>query len=127
LVGLFFLSPIFATFLAAPELVMTVFTKDPDMITSSVLIIQILGIGMTFDVFATILMYSMLGTGWVRSIVIWNILGIWGLFIPLSVVGVLYLKVGVLGLWTSLFVYRVAVGIAFVFEYQRKKWLNVQI
>jgi len=127
LVGLFFLSPIFATFLAAPEFAMTVFTKDPDMITSSVPIIQILGIGMTFDVFATILMYTMLGTGWVRSIVIWNILGIWVLFIPLSVVGVLYLKVGVLGLWISLFVYRVAVGIAFLFEYHRKKWLSVKI
>jgi putative MATE family efflux protein len=124
-VGLLGLSPVFVIFLSGPDLVMSVFTKDTDMITSSMLIIQILGGGMTFDVFATILMNTMLGTGWVRSIVVWNILGIWALFIPLSVVGVVQYKVGILGLWTSLFVYRVVVGIVFLFEYQRKKWLNV--
>ena len=127
LVGLFCLSPIFVIFLISPDLVMSFFTKDPKMIASSMRLIQILGIGMTFDVFATILMNTMLGTGWVRLIVVWNIVGIWAIFIPLSVVGVLHYKVGVLGLWTSLFVYRIIVGVGFVFEYQRKKWLTVKL
>ena len=126
-VGLFSLIPIFFIFITRPVLVMTIFSKDAVIISSAVLLIKMLGYGMTFDVFATILMNTMLGTGWVRSIVVWNIAGIWLLFIPLSVVGVVHYNVEVLGLWMSLFVYRIIVGSAFLIEYQRKKWLNVKL
>lgn len=127
MVGLCCLSPIFLIFIARPDLVISVFTKDAVVISSSVLLIQILGCGMTFDVFVTILMNTMLGTGWVRAIVVWNIIGIWAIFIPLSVVGVVHYNVEVLGLWMSLFVYRIVIGIAFLIEYNRKKWLNVKL
>lgn len=123
-VGLLCLMPIFIIFIFAPEFVMSIFISEPDMIIASVPILQILGGGMIFDVFATILMNTMLGAGWVRSIVIWNIIGIWIVFIPLAIVDVFYFHFSVLGFWTSLFIYRILVGIVFVFEYKRKKWLK---
>ena len=99
-------------FLLLPRLLIGVFSRDPDVIRTGT---WLLGVGAVFAVFdgvQVIATGALRGLGETRRPMIWNLVGHWGIGLPIGWTLAFVAGWGVLGIWIGLSTGLIVVGIA---------------
>ncbi|MCB1175664.1 MAG: MATE family efflux transporter [Leptospiraceae bacterium] len=114
-------------FVIAPGEFLTLATHNPQIIARAELILQILGLGLFFDSIGNILSQALIGAGHIRPVLIWNVVGMWLIFLPGAWLFGLYYNGGMPGLWLPLFVYRTGLALAMLIIFRHRHWVHIRI
>lgn len=110
-----------------PELLLSLFTADAQVLTVAEWPLRIVGIFIAMDGIGMILMNALLGVGASRTVMQVSLLLQWGVFLPLAWVVGPVLGGGLLAIWIAQFAYRgVQVGI-FGHLWQRGHWQDIRV
>lgn len=111
----------------APDLIMSVFVKDPDTLAIGRLPLQIVGIAIAFDGVGLILMNALLGVGAASFVMRVSMISQWLFFLPIAWFIGPHLGYGLLAVWAVQFVYRFAQGLIFARKWQGGAWAQIKV
>ncbi|SDU07071.1 MATE family efflux transporter [Halopseudomonas salegens] len=110
-----------------PELVLRLFTQDPDLLVLGQWPLRITGIGMTLDATALVLTQALLGAGASRTVMLVNLGSQWLLFLPLAYLAGPVLGGGLLVIWLMQSCYRALTSVIFAIMWRRRHWAQIRI
>jgi multidrug resistance protein, MATE family len=112
---------------AFPELVLSVFLHDPDLIALARLPLQLTALMIVLDAAALVLAQALLGAGANRTVMAVTLTLQWLVFLPLAWwVGVVW-EQGLLGIWWVQLGYRCLNSLWFALIWQRRRWLRLEV
>ncbi|MDK2932844.1 MAG: hypothetical protein PWP27_654 [Clostridiales bacterium] len=89
-----------AIFVVFPAFIIRIFTSDIDIIKESIAAMIIAGIDQPFLAFMVIISGALRGAGDTKTVMVYNSLRLWLMFVPLSYIFIVYLNLGVKSIWT---------------------------
>lgn len=104
LIGAGFMSVTAAAFIAAPEIFAAAYTSAADVAALAVVLIPIAGFFQIFDGLQVVAAGALRGSGDTRAPLLVNLIGFWGIGLPVSLVLAFRLDLGSQGLWWGLVV-----------------------
>lgn len=113
-------------FWLAPQLILQIFTQDPELLALGEWPLRITGLGMTLDATALVLTQAMLGAGASRTVMGVNLGSQWLLFLPCAYLLGPVLGGGLLAVWLLQSLYRVIASVIFAILWQRKQWAEIR-
>ena len=113
-------------FWLAPQLVLQIFTQDPELLTLGEWPLRITGLGMTLDATALVLTQALLGAGASRTVMSVNLGSQWLLFLPCAYLLGPVLGGGLLAVWLLQSLYRIITSVIFAILWQRKHWAEIR-
>lgn len=108
------------TFVAAPRILIALYTRDPHVVSIGVTLLALAAIFAVFDAVQVVMTGALRGMGLTRVPMLVNLAGYWILGIPLGIVLAFPMHRGVKGLWTGLCTALVLVAVL-LFNYWRHK------
>ena len=111
-------------YVVAPELLMSVFSSDPEVIAAGVAVLQLVAIYQVFDAAAIVLGGSLNGAGDTTYTMLVRLVCAWGLFLPLAYLFAFPLGGGVRGAWAGAMVYLIALALLYFWRFRSGRWLN---
>ena len=114
-------------FWLVPELILQVFTRDPELLALGTWPLRITGLGMTLDAIALVLTQALLGAGASRTVMSVNLGSQWLVFLPCAYLAGPILGGGLLAVWLLQSLYRVMTSVIFAIMWERKHWADIQI
>jgi len=114
-------------FWLVPELVLGLFTRDPELIALGIWPLRITGIGMSLDATALVLTQALLGAGASRTVMGINLGVQWLLFLPLAWLAGPVLGGGLLTVWLLQSGYRAINSTIFAIMWRRRHWSRINI
>ena len=118
--GAVFMSAAAATFIAVPEPILRVFTTDPSVIETGVILLFVAAIFQLFDGLQVVATGILRGLGDTRTAMLSNLVGHWAIGLPTGYVLCFTLGWGVVGLWIGLSTGLVLVGLVLVPVWHRR-------
>ena len=113
-------------FWLAPQLVLQIFTQEPELLALGEWPLRITGLGMTLDATALVLTQALLGAGASRTVMGVNLGSQWLLFLPCAYLLGPVLGGGLLAVWLLQSLYRVIASIIFAILWKRKHWTEIR-
>ena len=113
-------------FWLAPQLVLQIFTQDPELLALGEWPLRITGLGMTLDATALVLTQALLGAGASRTVMSVNLGSQWLLFLPCAYLLGPVLGGGLLAVWLLQSLYRIITSVIFAILWQRKHWAEIR-
>lgn len=101
--------------MAFPELLMYGFTNDKEIVQAGVPVLFVAALFQLFDGIQVVTAGTLRGTGDTKTAMILNLLGHWGLGLPIGYYLCFRLEYGVVGLWIGLFLGLSTVAVALLF------------
>jgi len=114
-------------FWLAPQLVLQLFTQDPQLLALGEWPLRITGLGMTLDATALVLTQALLGAGASRTVMTVNLGSQWLIFLPCAYLVGPVLGGGLLAVWLLQSLYRVMASVIFAIMWRRKHWAEIRI
>ena len=114
-------------FWLAPQLILQIFTQDPELLALGEWPLRITGLGMTLDATALVLTQALLGAGASRTVMGVNLGSQWLLFLPCAYLLGPVLGGGLLAVWLLQSLYRVIASVIFAILWQRKHWAEIRL
>ena len=114
-------------FWLAPQLVLGVFTQDPQLLALGEWPLRVTGIGMTLDATALVLTQALLGAGASRTVMMVNLGSQWLVFLPLAYLAGPILGGGLLLVWAMQTGYRTLVSVILAIMWRRRHWANIRL
>lgn len=114
-------------FWLAPQLVLQLFTQDPQLLALGEWPLRITGLGMTLDATALVLTQALLGAGASRTVMTVNLGSQWLVFLPCAYLVGPVLGGGLLAVWLLQSLYRVMASVIFAIMWRRKHWAEIRI
>ena len=112
-------------FWIAPQLVLQIFTQDPQLLALGEWPLRITGLGMTLDATALVLTQALLGAGASRTVMGVNLGSQWLIFLPCAYLLGPVLGGGLLAVWLLQSLYRIIASGIFAILWKRKHWANI--
>ena len=114
-------------FLAAPELLLRIFTSDPEVLRLGRPLVQLGALFQTFDAFGIVSEGSLRGAGDTRwPFLVHSALG-WGFFVPGAYLLGFVLEGGLTGAWLAGTVYVVLLASLLVWRFRSGAWRQIEI
>lgn len=88
--------------IAAPRPLLRPFTTDPAVLALGARLLLVAAVFQLFDGLQVVATGALRGVGDTRTPMLWNLVGHWGLGLPVAYVGAFHLGWGVVGLWIGL-------------------------
>ncbi|MEC8442890.1 MAG: MATE family efflux transporter [Pseudomonadota bacterium] len=110
-----------------PELVLTLFTNDSELIAIGLWPLRILGFAIAFEVGAIILTQTLLGAGASRQVMKINLIMQWIVFLPLAWLIGPTLGLGLTGVWVLQAVQRVSLTVIYALIWRRQHWAHIHL
>ena len=114
-------------FVAAPELLLRIFTDDPEVIRLGRGLVIVGAAFQFFDAFGIVASGSLRGAGDTRWPFLVQTTLAWGLFVPLAYLLGVQLEGGVLGAWIAGAIYVIAMAVVFVMRFRGGAWESIEI
>ena len=111
-------------YVVAPELLMGVFSSDPEVVAAGVAVLQLVALYQVFDAAAIVLGGSLNGAGDTTYTMLVRLVCAWGLFLPLAYLFAFPLGGGVRGAWAGAMVYLIALALAYFWRFRSGRWQN---
>jgi len=116
-----------ALFLSVPDLLLRIFTGDPEVISLGVPLVRLGALFQLLDAFGIVASGSLRGAGDTR----WPFLAqsalAWGLFVPLAYLLGVRLAGGLIGAWIGGTVYAIVLAATLVYRFQSGAWQRIRI
>jgi Na+-driven multidrug efflux pump len=110
-----------------PDLILRAFLHDPVTLELARLPLRIVAVTMALDTLGTVLLNTLLGTGYSRVVMVVSVSLQWGLFLPAAYLAGPVLGLGMLGVWVVQVGYRALQTVAFVIIWRRGGWTKVKV
>lgn len=110
-----------------PQLVLQIFTQDPELLALGQWPLRITGLGMTLDATALVLTQALLGAGASRMVMGVNLGSQWLIFLPCAYLIGPVLGGGLLAVWLLQSLYRVIASVIFAILWRRKHWADIRL
>ncbi len=114
-------------FLAAPELMLRIFTSDPEVLRLGRPLVQLGAIFQIFDAFGIVSEGSLRGAGDTRWPFAVHTALAWAVFLPLSYLFGVTLGGGLTGAWLGATIYVILLSLAFVARFRSGAWERIEI
>jgi putative MATE family efflux protein len=114
-------------FWLAPQLVLGLFTQDPELLALGEWPLRVTGIGMTLDATALVLTQALLGAGASRTVMAVNLGSQWLVFLPCAYLAGPVLGGGLLTIWILQSCYRASTSVIFALVWRRRRWADIRI
>jgi MATE family multidrug resistance protein len=114
-------------FVAAPELLLRIFTDDPSVLQLGYSLVFMGALFQFFDCFGIVADGSLRGAGDTRWPFLVHAMFAWGLFVPLSYLFGVTLDGGVFGAWVGGTIYVIVLAGVFVLRFVRGAWEQIEI
>jgi len=111
----------------APSGILEVFISDPETVRIALFPLQVLGVALVFEAFATPLMHAHLGAGDARRVLWVTLIFQWSLFLPVAYWVGPVAGYGLSGVWLAFGAYRGLVGLALAMLWHRRAWAHVRL
>jgi MATE family multidrug resistance protein len=118
--GLAFMATAALAFVTVPNAILRLFTTDPRVLTSGVVLLLIAGAFQLFDGTQVVLTGALRGTGDTRTPMIANLIGYWVLGLPVGCLLCFRGGAGVAGLWLGLCLGLITVAITLLVVWSRR-------
>lgn len=106
----------------APELLLGIFSDDPEVVAAGVAILRLVALYQIFDAAAIVLGGSLNGAGDTTYTMLTRLVCACGLFLPLAYLFAFPLGGGVRGAWAGAMVYLVALALAYLLRFRSGRW-----
>lgn len=113
-------------FWLAPQLVLQVFTDDPELLALGEWPLRITGLGITLDATALVLTQALLGAGASRTVMGVNLGSQWLIFLPCAYLLGPALGGGLLTVWLLQSLYRALASAIFAILWRRRRWTEIR-
>lgn len=113
-------------FWLAPQLILQIFTQDPELLNLGQWPLRITGLGMTLDATALVLTQALLGAGASRTVMGVNLGSQWLIFLPCAYLIGPVLGGGLLAVWLLQSLYRILASVIFAILWKRKHWTGIR-
>lgn len=110
-----------------PQLVLQIFTQDPELLALGQWPLRVTGLGMTLDATALVLTQALLGAGASRMVMGVNLGSQWLIFLPCAYLIGPVLGGGLLAVWLLQSLYRVMASVIFAILWRRKHWADIRL
>ncbi|WP_245582646.1 MATE family efflux transporter [Oceanobacter kriegii] len=110
-----------------PEMILHVFTNEPELIEAGILPLQVTGIFIAFEVTAMVLTQALLGAGASRKVMKINLAMQWCVFLPLAWLVGPVLGFGLLGVWILQGMQRTGLSVIYSVIWQRRQWAHLKV
>lgn len=108
-----------------PQLILQIFTQDPELLALGEWPLRITGLGMTLDATALVLTQALLGAGASRTVMGVNLGSQWLLFLPCAYLIGPVLGGGLLAVWLLQSLYRIIASGIFAILWKRRHWADI--
>ncbi len=113
-------------FLFAPWLV-TIFTRDPEVIRLGTLYLRIVGVLQPFQALLFVLAGGLDGAGDTRWVLYTTVLGLWFMRLPLAYISGVTMGLGVLAAWLAMMVDVVVRSFILGRRYRSRAWMDIKV
>ena len=114
-------------YIAIPELLLRIFTDDPEVIRLGRALVIVGAVFQFFDAFGIVAGGSLRGAGDTRWPFLVQTLFAWGMFVPLAYLFGVTLEGGVFGAWLGGALYVGALAVVFVWRFRAGAWESMEI
>jgi MATE family multidrug resistance protein len=126
-VGALYTMIIAANFFIIPKLLMSIISKDPEVIRLGAKILMMAGLFQLSDGFGICANGALRGAGDTKFTMIIGLIYAWVLFVPLAYFLGFVLNGGVIGAWFGATIYIIIYGITIFIRFHRGKWQSIKI
>jgi Na+-driven multidrug efflux pump len=109
-------------FLLVPEWLMSLFTRDPDLIRAGTPILRMMGLVQIFDAVGLTLAGALKGAGETRVVMIVDVVTAWLLFLPAAWFFGIHLDLGLTGAWIGVLVWFFVYAVGITAWFMRGDW-----
>ena len=109
-------------YVVAPEVLMRVFSRDPEVVAAGVAILKLVAIYQVADAATIVLGGSLNGAGDTTYTMLARLVCAWGLFLPLAYVFAFPLDLGVRGAWSGAMVYLFVLALVYFLRFRSGRW-----
>ncbi len=110
-----------------PEILLSVFLHDPEVIAIAKVPLQLVGIAIIIDAVNLVLMSSLQGAGATKITMIVGIVCQWCLFLPLAWLIGPYFGMGLTAIWLTQGLYRLFQALWYVQLWRKREWANIKL
>jgi putative MATE family efflux protein len=114
-----------AIFVVFPAFIIRIFTSDIDIIKESIAAMIIAGIDQPFLAFMVIISGALRGAGDTKTVMVYNSLRLWLMFVPLSYIFIVYLNLGVKSIWIAEISAFLVFSMIMLKRFQSMKWAEI--
>lgn len=115
-----FMSAMALLFAFAPRLLIAPFSSDPEVVGLAVTLLLIAGLFQLFDGIQVVATGALRGLGETRVPMLWNVVGYWGLCLPLGTLLAFRTDLGVVGFWIGFLCGLVGIGSVLLGVWRRR-------
>ena len=109
-------------YIVAPEVLMRVFSRDPEVVAAGVAILKLVAIYQVADAATIVLGGSLNGAGDTTYTMLARLVCAWGLFLPLAYIFAFPLDLGVRGAWSGAMVYLFVLALVYFLRFRSGRW-----
>jgi multidrug resistance protein, MATE family len=113
--------------LLLPDLILSVFIRDPETLAIARLPLRLVGAGIAAEGVGLVLMHALLGAGATRLTMAVSIGFQWGLFLPLAYLAGPVLGFGLVGVWGAQIGYRGLQALVMARVWSSEGWTRIQV
>lgn len=125
--GIGFMGIVGLFFIAFPGGLVSLFTKDTDVIKMSIYLLRIIAVYQVFDAMNIVFRGALNGAGDTRFTLAITVLGAWCLFIPGAYLAGFILDWGMFGAWLSVIAYTIVLGTIFGLRFKSGTWQGIKL
>ena len=115
------------SYLIAPELLVSIFSDDPEVIAAGVVILRLVALYQVFDAVAIVLGGALNGAGDTTFTMLTRFFFAWGVFIPLSWALAFPLGGGVRGAWIGAMIYLAGLALIYFIRFRSGRWKTIEL
>jgi len=125
--ALIFMSTMGLVFIIFPNYIIPIFTSEREIIDVGINILRFVGVLQFIDAIAITLWFALSGAGDTKFSAVMGVIGSWMIFIPLSYLFGITLKLGIWGPWIAFSIYLLFQVIVIIFRFNQGKWKHIQV
>lgn len=125
--NMIFLGFVGVIFILFPRPLLSLFSQDPEVLTSGVTCLQVVSLGYVFYAYGMVISQSFNGAGDTRTPTIINFVGFWLFQIPLAYALAILLNWGPTGSYAAISIAESAIAIAGIIIFRQGKWKTTKI
>lgn len=114
-------------FIVFPAQIIRLFTPDIDIIQRSIPAMRLVGIDQPFLVYIIIMFGSLRGAGDTKNVMILNALRLWGIFIPVTYMLIVFGHMGIESVWISELISLAIFSLIVYRRLRSERWMDVRI
>ena len=114
-------------FLVIPDMLLKIFTDEPEVIQAGIVPLRIMGAIQVFDGIGMTMSSALQGAGMNKWVMVAEVMISWGLFIPVTYLLAIVLGWGLYGAWGAVAMYLVLYAVVCSLKFSGRSWQKVRI